>query len=152
MSALQLETRAEKYELEITIDAPAEVVWKSLTREVDAWWLADFRMVGEGSVVTFDARAGGQLIEAKEDGGSLLWYTVTLVQPGECLHLVGHLAPDWGGPATTMLHLALAEEGGKTTLTVKDALFGALGDTTASSLKEGWQQLFGEGLKKHVEA
>ena len=56
MSGLELETRARKYELEITIDAPRETVWKSLTSEIDLWWLPDFRMVGEGSVVTFDAR------------------------------------------------------------------------------------------------
>ena len=109
-------------------------------------------MVGEGSVVTFDAAAGGQLLESKQDGGSLLWYTVSMCTPGESLHLVGHLAPAFGGPATTMLHLALSERDGATVLSVEDALFGHISDENVANLEAGWGQLFGDGLKRHVEA
>jgi uncharacterized protein YndB with AHSA1/START domain len=146
-----MEIRAKKYQLEIVIDAPREAVWRALVDETDAWWLPDFHMLGEGSVVTFDATAGGQLIERKEDGGSLLWYTVSMCTPGESLHLVGHMAPAFGGPSTTMLHLALTERDGATVLSVEDALFGHVTDASVSSLEAGWAQLFGDGLKRHVE-
>ena len=73
MSSEELETRALKYEFSVDIDAPREAVWRSLVDEMDAWWLPDFRMVGAGSVVSFEARAGGQMIETQEDGSSLLW-------------------------------------------------------------------------------
>jgi len=149
--SVTMETRAKKYQLEIVIDAATDVVWRALVDEMDAWWLPDFHMLGEGSVVTFDATAGGHLIERKEDGGSLLWYTVSMCTPGESLHLVGHLAPAFGGPATTMLHLALAERDGATVLSVEDALFGHFSDETVTSLEAGWGQLFGDGLKRHVE-
>lgn len=147
-----LPTRAAKYELEIPIQAPVEIVWKALTEDTNAWWLPDFHMVGKGSVVTLDARAGGQLIETQPDGGSLLWYTVQYCKPGEALYLVGYVAPDWGGPATTMLKLALEEHDGGTRLAVSDALFGCIEDSGVQSLHEGWTQLFTDGLKKHVEA
>ena len=151
MSATTHDTRTVIYDLEIIIDAPRAAVWKALTEETDNWWLADFHMVGEGSVVTLDATAGGHLIEKTEDGASLLWYTVQMCTPGESLHLVGHSAPQWGGPSISMLHLALEDRDDATVLRVQDAIFGRVADTSVSSLKQGWQQLFGDGLKRYVE-
>ena len=151
MSARTLETQAVQYELEVSIDATPEQVWSALTASTDAWWLADFRMCGEGSRVTLEARAGGQLVEQRDDGSSLLWYTVQMCTPGEALHLVGHLGPDWGGPATSMMKVALAAAGDGTLLKIQDALFGALSESAANSLESGWRQLFEDGLKAYVE-
>lgn len=151
MSSESLPVRALKYELQIPIDAPRARVWKALTDETNAWWLSDFHMVGEGSVVTLQARAGGHLIEEKTDGGSLLWYTVQMVVPEQSLHLVGFMGQEWGGPATTMLEISLQETDTGTKLLVRDALFGHVAESTAKSLKQGWEQLFGQGLKEHAE-
>ncbi len=140
-----------RYELEIPIKASKEKVWKSLTEETNAWWLPDFHVVGEGSVITFDARAGGHLIETKEGGGSLLWYTVTMVTPERSIHMVGHMAPEWGGPATTMLELALVENDGETLFRVRDAIYGNASASSAKSLEDGWRKLFTEGLAAHAE-
>ena len=152
MSSVESNASVRKYELEIAIDATKDVVWKALTTETNAWWLPDFHMVGEGSVVTFDAQAGGHLIERIEGGGSLLWYTVTLCTPGESIHLVGHVAPEWGGPMTSMLQLALQERDGQTILVVQDASFGNTSDSHAKTLEDGWRWLFTDGLKAHVES
>jgi len=38
------------------IDAPRERVWQALVDETNAWWLPDFHMVGEGSVVTLGSQ------------------------------------------------------------------------------------------------
>jgi len=148
----QDETRALKYEIVVAINAPLNSVWSALVDETDAWWLPDFHMLGEGSEVTLEARAGGALLEAREDGGSLLWYTVQMCVPGQSLHLVGQIAPEWGGPATSMLALALSERDGQTLLTVRDALFGQVTQAHADSQREGWIALFTNGLKRHVEA
>ena len=139
------------YELEIQITAPRERVWQALTNDTNAWWLPDFHMVGPDSVVRFDAVAGGTLIESLADGGSLLWYTVMMVTPGETIHMVGHLAPPWGGPTTTMLCLSLEDTDDGCTFKVTDALFGRVSDDQLQSLESGWRQLFGDGLKAHVE-
>ena len=140
------------YVLEVAIDAPRGAVWTALTEETNAWWLPDFHMVSSESVLTLDARAGGMLIEHQEGGASLLWYTVQMVRPGEALHLVGHVAPEWGGPATTMLSLTLEARGDRTVLHVRDALYGHVTEDQAESLRSGWTQLFTEGLRQHVEA
>jgi len=71
--------------------------------------------------------------------------------PGTSLHLVGHIAPDWGGPATSILRLSLHEKGSGTVLRVRDALFGRVDEKSAASQRDGWRQLFGDGLKRHVE-
>lgn len=151
MSTTTLETRAVTYELEVPIQAPVATVWRSLTEETDGWWLPDFRMVGAGSKVHLDARAGGQLIETADGGGSLLWYTVLMSVPNESLDLVGYVTANYGGPATTMLRLALEESGTGTLLRISDALVGHVKESSVSSLESGWMQLFRDGLKAYVE-
>lgn len=142
-----------KYELEIAIDADPDRVWEALINDTNAWWLSDFHMVGPDSVVTFDAQAGGHLMETTPDGGSLLWYTVQFCQPGQhTLHLVGNLGPDWGGPSTTNLTLRV-ESGaaGGSILKVTDAHHGRVDEASIQSLESGWNQLFSDGLKRYVE-
>ena len=147
-----LETRAALYEMEIPIEAPRERVWQALTEEINAWWLPDFHMTGEGSVVTFDAVAGGQLYERHESGKTLLWCTVHMCEPGVSIYMVGHTSPDWGGPATSMLKFQLEDKDDGTVLRISDALFGHVSDETVNSLQGGWRWLMTDGLKAHVEA
>lgn len=147
-----LETRAALYELEIPIDRPRERVWQALTEEINAWWLPDFHMIGEGSVIRFDAEAGGQLIERHENGKSLLWYTVLMCDPGISVQLVGHTSPEWGGPSTSMIKFLLEDREGGTVLRFSDAVFGHVTDKTAKSLEDGWRWLMTDGLKAHLEA
>ena len=144
-------TTSCSYTLEISMSAPREAVWTALTDEVNAWWLPDFHMVGPDSIVRFEGRAGGALIETRTDGGSLLWYTVQMAMPNESLHLVGHLGPEWGGPATSLLSLTLETQGDETVLRVKDALYGCPSEASANSQADGWRQLFTDGLKAYVE-
>lgn len=141
------------YELEIAINAPCGRVWKAITEETNAWWLPEFHMVGEGSTVTFDTRAGGGLIEELEGGGSLLWATVHLHQPQAfSIYLVGHTAPEWGGPTTSHLKLALEATGDESCiLQVTDALHGHIDEEHLKQLEHGWTWLFTDGLKRFVE-
>lgn len=147
------EARVASYELEIAISAPPERVWKAITDETNAWWLPDFHMLGEDSIVTFDTQAGGGLVEQLEGGGSLLWYTVLWNQPDEfTLYLVGHSAPKWGGPNTSTLQLTVEPSGENAcVLKVSDARFGHIVEENLQSLQEGWTWLFTDGLKRFVE-
>jgi uncharacterized protein YndB with AHSA1/START domain len=142
------------YELEVHIDAPPNRVWQAITAETNAWWLPDFHMVGEGSTVTLDTRAGGGLIEHLEGGGSLLWYTVQWCRPQEfTLYLIGQTARDWGGPATSHLKLQIEPRGTDAcTLKVSDALHGHVTEGSARSLEEGWTTLYSDGLKRYCES
>jgi len=143
--------RMEQVELEVPIAVPRSRVWQALTEETDAWWLADFRALGEDSTVRFDARVGGVLSESGDGGSGLVWYSVQMVEPGSTLYLVGHTAPDWGGPVLSMLKLSLRDVDEGAVLRVVDALMGKVGEEQAASVESGWARLFGDGLKAYVE-
>ncbi len=152
-------TGCVQYELEIEIKAGRPAVWRALLEQPDRWWLPDFRMVDEASTVEFDVRPGGRgLIEYRDGGGFLVWYSVQFFQPEAFkLYLVGNVAPDWGGPSTSNLCLSLEErvlgEGGDgSVLKISDAHHGHVSESYVGSLKDGWAQLFGEGLRRHVES
>jgi uncharacterized protein YndB with AHSA1/START domain len=150
--AKKLTVGAVAYELEVEIDAEPARVWRALLEETDAWWLPDFHMVAPGSRVTFEARAGGRLVEESPDGASLLWGTVLWIDPAKrTVLLAGHHAPDWGGPSTSMLKFSVEPRGRGSALKVSDAIFGHVDEKHAASLHEGWTLLFTSGLKAHVE-
>lgn len=151
MNLTKLETNAVTYEFELAIEAPLATVWRCLTDEIDAWWLPDFRMVGPGSKVQFDSRAGGRLLEVGGSGGSLLWYTVLMCVPQESIDMVGHMTPKFGGPSTTMLRLGLKETSGGTLLQVSDAIVGHVKEGSVKRLADGWMWLFRDGLKAYAE-
>ena len=139
-----------RYEFEVPMDASSEAVWAALTESTNAWWLADFRILGADSTVTLDPVPGGLLAERGKEGSGLVWYTVQMVVPRRSLHLVGHIAPSWGGPTLTMLQLVIDDRAGSTVLRVSDALIGVCTDKQVGFLESGWKQLFTDGLAKHV--
>lgn len=142
-----------QYELEIPINASPERVWNAIFEETNFWWLPDFHMAGTDSVVTFDATPGGTgLLESHKNGGGLLWYQVQYCLPQEFkIYLVGYLATDFGGPATSHLKLALETAENGCIFKVADAQHGNVDLKSADSQCEGWNQLFTDGLKEYVE-
>lgn len=138
------------YEFQIAISASAEQVWKAFLGQTNKWWLPDFRMISNDSVVTIDPVAGGKWQEVSSSG-SLLWYTVAMITPAErTAYFVGHLATDFGGPATTQLKIAVLESNEGCLFSVADGITG--NTSCAESLEGGWQQLFTDGLKPFVES
>lgn len=139
------------FQFEVPIRRSAEDIWALMINEIDAWWMNDFRALGEGSKMTLDAQTGGQLVESTLDGSSLEWYRVQMVSPGKSLYLVGYMAPDWGGPTTSMLKLSVEDTESGAKLVVSDALTGNVSEASARSAETGWKTLFGDGLKTFVE-
>lgn len=137
------------YQFDVPIQAPPARVWKALVEEIDEWWLDDFRMTGPDAIVALEAFAGGRLWE-QSAAGSLMWYQVQMIQvPDRMIYLVGFLAPDFGGPATSHVKLVVTPSGSQSVLTFSDSL---LGNASGQQLEESWKQLFTDGLKPFVEA
>jgi hypothetical protein len=147
------ETRCVQYELEIQIRASRQTVWQAIIEETNIWWLPDFHMVDEASTVEFDVRPGGRgLVEYHDEGAFLAWYSVQFYLPEQFkVYLLGNVAPDWGGPSTSNLCLALEECDDGCLLKVSDAHHGCVSDQYVDSLRSGWGRLFGEGLRDYVE-
>lgn len=110
-------------------------------------------MVGEGSTVKLELRAGGGLIEHHEDGSSLLWATVHMHLPAQfTLYLFGHTVKDWGGPVTSNMKISVEADGEERSIfRFSDARHGHIDDANIKSLEEGWTQLFTDGLKKYLD-
>ena len=143
-----------KFELEIEIEAPKERVWKAIFEESDRWWLPDFRVVAADSTIEFDPSPGGRgLIESTSDGGGLQWYAVQMYLPAQFkVYLIGHIAADWGGPTTSSLQISLEESEKGTVFKLTDARHGNVDENSIKSSEQGWNQLFRDGLKQHVES
>jgi len=150
--AIRKPASVAQYELEVEIDADPDRVWRAMIEEIDAWWLPDFHMVAPGSTVRFEARAGGGIVEESPDGGSLLWCMVHWINPAQrTVHLVGHIAPDWGGPSANHLKFAIEARGRGSVVRITDAHFGHVSEPNLASLEQGWAALFRDGLKAFVE-
>lgn len=142
---------AIRIELEIRIAAAPERVWKALVDDTGAWWPKDFYITADPRPMTLEAKAGGRLFERGKNGSELLWFTVFAIDPEKSMDLVGHLAPAYGGPATTMLHLELEPDGGGATLLkVSDAIFGHIGEKL-QTIKDGWHIIFHDNFKAFIE-
>jgi uncharacterized protein YndB with AHSA1/START domain len=141
-----------RVEVEVTVGAPRERVWKALVEETGRWWPGDFYVGQAPRGFIIEARPGGRVYEDWGQEAGALWYTVLVVEPPGVLELAGHLTPAFGGPATTTARLTLKEEGGATVVRVEDAVFGRVDEHTGPRLREGWRTLMGsKGLKGYVE-
>jgi hypothetical protein len=145
--------RAIQIDLSIPIAAPRDHVWRSLVQKIGSWWSKDFFALKKPENLTLEPNPGGRMFESNTEGAGLVWYTVIAVEPGESMNLAGHIAPPFGGPATTLLRLQLedAPDGG-TVLNVSDSLFGCVDEGTRSSVTDGWRFLFEENLKRFAES
>ena len=141
-----------QYQFEISIARTPDKVWSIMTESIDAWWMNDFRALGENSKVSLNPMTGGQLLETSPEGGSLEWYKVQMCTPGVALYLVGYMAPDWGGPTISMLKLGVEARDQGSMLIVSDALMGNVTESSAQSAASGWETLFGSGLKDYAES
>ncbi len=139
--------RIIQYQFEVLIRQKATDIWPLMTNKINSWWPTDFRALGEGSTMSLEAKAGGQLIEFTADNASLEWYRVQMVLPGNTLYLTGYMAPDWGGPTTSMLKLTVEDRDSGAALIVTDALLGNVTEESASEAEGGWKTVFGDSFR-----
>jgi DNA-binding transcriptional ArsR family regulator/uncharacterized protein YndB with AHSA1/START domain len=144
------EVSTKHIELELVIQAPRERVWQAIVKEIGKWWRKDF-YVHENARFVLEANPGGRLYEDAGNGAGGLWGSIMNIAPPKWLQWVGHLAPQYGGPATSIVDLRLEEFEGATKLYLTDALFGRLQEEAQKQIYEGWRLLFEEGLKTFVE-
>jgi uncharacterized protein YndB with AHSA1/START domain len=63
---------------QIEIDAPAEMVWRSLTEDIGSWWPHSF---SDDPKITLEPWVGGRFLEEFGDGGGALYAVVTCGRP-----------------------------------------------------------------------
>ncbi len=148
------ETGVVDIAMEWPVPVSMQRVWQALFESPERWWPAEHRAVGGGAAMTFEARLGGQLREARPDGGGIVWYSVIAIEPMRSVDLAGHLATRYGGPASSLLHIEVAPGAGEGTAVLKltDSVYGRIGPGMRASLTRGWQAIIGDGLVANLAA
>lgn len=81
-------------ENEQTVPVDQATAWKALVENVDHWWPKDHTWWGKASTLSIDPRAGGCFCEISRDNKQqALHMTVSFVDPGKTLRLLGGLGP-----------------------------------------------------------
>ncbi|MGB8954679.1 MAG: metalloregulator ArsR/SmtB family transcription factor [Tumebacillaceae bacterium] len=136
-------------EMEVTLDAPREKVFESLTRDIDKWWA--YRL-GENrpSQLHLEPKLGGRFYEDWGNGEGAVWGTVYFVKTNEELRLNGPLGMT--GAVNSDYTYRLEEKGNSTVLKLSHKAAGLLDPQWEEMHRHGWQELLGDFLKKYVEA
>lgn len=141
--------RAATHRLNLEIARPRVAVWKAFTRDIQSWWPKDFYATASPERIILEVKPGGRLYEDAGNGNGLVWYHVLAVDAPNSITMSGFIAPPFGGPAASLLHVAFSENGNASTLMdVTDSTFGCIDEATTA---EGWRQLFEHGFKAWVE-
>jgi uncharacterized protein YndB with AHSA1/START domain/DNA-binding transcriptional ArsR family regulator len=139
-------------ELEVSIQAPPQRVWRALVEQTTHWWRKDFYVGKTPKAFIIEPRPGGRMYEDWGDGGGLVWMNVIEVDAPRVIQFAGHLTASFGGPANTYLRLTLEPRGESATLLrISETAYGRVDDKLKKQLHEGWTLLFEQGLKPYVE-
>ena len=97
----------------VVVPVDAMTAWSALVGEVDAWWPKDHSWWGAASKLSIEPRAGGCFCEIAGEQQAL-HMTVTFVDPGKTLRMVGGLGPlqGMGLHGAMEFRLAPADDGG----------------------------------------
>ena len=81
-------------ENEQVVAVAPDLAWKALVEDIDRWWPKDHTWWGQDSRLSLQPRAGGCFCEIGRDGRQqALHMTVSFVDPGKTLRLLGGLGP-----------------------------------------------------------
>ena len=138
-----------RVELEIRIEAPRDRVWKALVEDTTFWWPPSF-YTGPAKGFHIEPRLGGRVYEDWGDEAGVVRYRVFAINPHKSLDLQGAMGVPYG-PAVTLLHVELEDDGTRTVLKLSDSTLGESGGACDGTKEEGWRQVFGEGLRAYVE-
>jgi len=150
-----LSTGAANVVLEIEIDAPVSTTWNAMIQDIGQWWRRDFLICENSTGMTLEPHVGGLLLErAGDDGCGYAWGSIISFQPESHLGYVAQIVPPFGGPAQSVVQIALETlENDRTKLTLTDSIIGHVTDDLFSCLEDGWRMLYADGgLKTYVES
>jgi uncharacterized protein YndB with AHSA1/START domain len=141
------ETAAVAIELyaEVAIDAPVDIVWRSLVEDIGAWWPHSFS--GEPRI-SMEPWVGGRFME-EWDGGSALYAFVTHIVTNARLTISGPMG--MRGARQYVKTYELSADGGKTTVRTSASMLGDIDDDLRTGYREGGEELL-QAFKTFVES
>ena len=152
MSTSTIEFGVATLAVEVTVDSPAEAVWRALLEDTSSWWHKDFYIGATPRRFVIEESLGGQMYEDWGDGQGLVWARVIGLQRCALLQLSGESDSDCGGPNRNIMKFTLEEEEGRTRLRLVNTIYGHIDEAGSKSLESGWKLLLEDCLKPWVES
>jgi uncharacterized protein YndB with AHSA1/START domain len=146
MADTQTETQtpiAFEVHAEIAIDAPRDVVWRSLIEDVGSWWPHTF----EDGRVSLEPWIGGRFME-EWDGGGALYAVVTHLIAETRLTTSGQMGMP--GARQYVKTFELESDGDRTIVRSTASTLGDISDERRDNYRQGGLALL-EALKAHAE-
>ncbi len=132
---------------EIRIDAPVDVVWRSLTEDIGTWWPHSF---SDEPKIALEPWIGGRFWEEFGDvGGGALYATVTFIRPLHELTVSGSMG--MRGARQYVKTYTLEEAGAATIVRTVASVLGDVPEETRTGYDRGGVVVL-ERLKAHVES
>jgi hypothetical protein len=129
---------------EIEIDAPRDVVWRSLIEDVGSWWPHSFQ---DGSRISLEPWIGGRFME-EWDGGGALYALVTHLIAEARLTTSGHMGMP--GARQYVKTYELEPAGERTIVRTTASTLGDISDERRENYRRGGLELL-DALKAHAE-
>ncbi len=122
VAAIQAEVKEstdQSYAVEQTYDVgtSADKVWQTLIHPAK-WWNSSHTWSGKAENLSLDLKPGGGWDEVLPDNGFVRHMTVIFCQPNQTLRLSGALGPMQEYAVNGVLTVKLAEDSGKTKMTI----------------------------------
>jgi len=130
-------------EQEALIQAPREVVFRTLIERVHEWF---FDACGEGRMV-IEPRVGGRWFVDQGEGAGAWWGTVVDYQPNEKIAFYGLIGVR--KPCTSVVTIELSDaeaKAGATRLFLRHRAVGVMDPGFKDSFAGGWTELIEQGL------
>jgi hypothetical protein len=99
------------------VPVDADTAWRALVNDVGKWWPKDHTWWGNAADLSIDATAGGCFCE-RHGAQQAQHMTVTFVDPGQTLRMIGGLGPLQGMGLHGALEFRLAKVDGGTKITL----------------------------------
>lgn len=151
------QVRIGDIQLEVTIAAPIEAVWRALVDDIGTWWpTAFYCLPGDPAAApqrTFklEARPGGRMWEDWGADNGLVWGHVVQVVKPRLLDVTGTMGLAWGGPSTFYGSFQLEAAGDDTRLRFGESAYGRIPDNQIAEKEKGWRFLLDGALRAHCE-
>jgi uncharacterized protein YndB with AHSA1/START domain len=129
---------------EVRIEAPVDVVWRSLVEDVGAWWPHRF---SEQPKISIEPWVGGRFME-EWDGGSALYALVTHLVTGARLTVSGPMG--MRGARQYVKTYELTADDDATVVTTTASMLGDIDDELREGYRAGGEELL-QALKTFVE-
>jgi len=127
-------------EQEHRIAAAPEQVWTILTTQIGVWWRQPYRLFDDDAAIALDPQVGGALVERRSDGAAASWGTVSRIEEGHLLALIGPCGMPGAVYGVYSFTLDANGDGG-TRLQLSHHAFGEISEQSERGYDHGWQEM-----------